>query len=175
MAHELVFGGHNYHRPSKSDTTVYRKLLDTLTFGGADAAERLAVRHVGREPVSVGLEVFRDYSETAVMASLLGFLKAKGMLDPMGVPVDGTMAGLGALIKVWCGRDSGIGTTAGNLGLTGNVCYWLRTVERLSKARTKLAAHGEDGSGDYTEPTGFDADGEASWGDDPVFKVAETL
>lgn len=177
MAHEIVFHSAGAgHHPGKRNggETVYRKVLDTLTFGGTDAAEALARRTLGREPVSVGLESFREMSETGVLAAFLGYLHAKKMNKPFGIPADGAGALAFTLGKLIAGQGSQVGRTSGNLAMCCNSVYWYRLAAEFLIEKKKLSAGSEE-SEMRTDPSIFDTAGESSWGDDPVFRAAEGL
>jgi len=170
MSREIVFHPlrplpYSGHRAT-DDKTLFRKFLDTMTLGATDSVERYGTRHLGRERVSTFLEMFREYSESGVTGGLLGFLNATGNIEVAGMPVDGSGALAGGLIKVFAGRDSQIGKTAGDIGMTCNGVYWYRVADRFMRAKKKLAAHGE-----WTDPQNDDS----SWEGDPVIEEAKSL
>jgi hypothetical protein len=167
MSREIVFSPLKYsgHR-GYDDKTLFRKFLDTMTFGTTDKVEQYATRHAGRERVSTFLEMFREYSESGFAGGLLGLANATGNMEPMGIPLDGAGAGLGAVIKVFAGRDSHIGKTAGDIGMTCNGVYWYRAADRMMRAKKKLSAHG-----DWTDPQSDDS----SWEGDPVIETSKEL
>ncbi len=172
MAGEIMFHSlANRHYPRHDDKTLYRKFLDTLSFGMTDSAERFGNRTVGRDRVGSALEVFREYAESGMTGGLLGFLSAKtnGSMNLFGFPADGAGALAGALVKVVAGRDSHIGRTGGNIGMTCNGIFWFRAADRMARAKKKLEAHGD--WSDNPDPQVDDS----TWEGDPVLEVGKCL
>ncbi len=151
-----------------NEMSVFRKMLDTMTFGGTNKLEHVADRTFGHRRTATALEVFREYSETTIAGGLLGYLHGRGSLEPFGIPLDGGLAILGGLGRVIAGADSGIGKTAGDLGIAGNTIWWFRMGERYGKAHRKSKIHGDD----YAPP---DAGDNVDIGSDPVVESAKNL
>lgn len=155
-----TFTGMNPHQ----EKSIFRKILDTTSFGLLPKAEAAANHQIGKRRVQVALETFREYSEGGVTGAILGALDSTGNIEVFGAPVDGVGALIGGIGRVWAGADSGFGKTMGDVGSACNVVFWFRMGQSWGKSKRKSSAHGE-----------YDPDDSSSMGEDPVIETAKEL
>lgn len=168
MSKEIVlFSQPRYVPGGKEETSIFRKFIDTASFGGANKLEQIGNSQFGTKRVSTFLETFREYTESGVTAALLGIAHGSGNIAPGGVPLDASAALVGGIGRLIAGADSGIGKTMGDVGMTGNSIYWFRMASEWQRAKRKSGVHG-----DYSPPSpGEDVD----IGDDPVVQAAQSI
>jgi hypothetical protein len=163
MSKEIVLFPSSQYRPTQ-EKSVFRKFIDTASFGLVPRAEGMASDAIGKNRVATVLETFREYAEGGVASYGLGYLHGSGNMNVFGAPVDGVLALAGFAGRAIAGADSGIGKTMGDFGNAGNNSYFFRMGALAGKASKKSRI-----SGDY------DPDDSSDMGADPVEEAAKEL